>query len=176
MNEETLSIDSKTVRKLWENKYISRDTARTLLGHDPVGGEIGNDFYSKALESSRKALNKKSQMEYKTLMGFNEYQQKQLTFLSDASKHDQLINGLLGLAGEVGELCDLFKKHFHHGHELDVEKVRRELGDILWYISSTTDAMGMTLQSVADENIRKLSARYPDGFTVEDSKAKKDER
>lgn len=42
-------------------------------------------------------------------------------------------NAALGFAGEFGEICDLIKKHEFHGHELDKEKLKLELGDLLFY-------------------------------------------
>lgn len=40
----------------------------------------------------------------------------------------------LGLAGEVGEVVDLLKKSWGHGHPLDSDKLKKELGDSLWYV------------------------------------------
>jgi NTP pyrophosphatase (non-canonical NTP hydrolase) len=83
---------------------------------------------------------------------------------------DRLLNGLLGLSGESGELLDLLKKHLFHDHPLDREKARRELGDVLWYASEVASALDMDLGLVAAANIQKLRDRYPDGFDVERSK------
>ncbi len=76
----------------------------------------------------------------------------------------------LGLAGESGEVCDLIKKYLGHGHELDVEKLKLELGDVLWYIAGLAHVLGLSLPGVAKANIAKLQARYPEGFTEEASK------
>lgn len=75
----------------------------------------------------------------------------------------------LGLAGEVGEIVDHFKKHLYHGHPLDSKHVMEELGDVLWYVATLADAMGFLLSDVMQTNVAKLNARYPNGFTVEDS-------
>lgn len=48
-------------------------------------------------------------------------------------------NFLLGLYGETGELVDLYKKHLYHGDALDPNKVRLEVGDILWYLYAVGD-------------------------------------
>ena len=64
-------------------------------------------------------------------MTINEYQKLALTTLNpELSKKDVLINGVMGLCGESGEAIDIVKKHLHQGHELDREKLIRELGDI----------------------------------------------
>lgn len=75
----------------------------------------------------------------------------------------------LGLAGEAGEVVDYLKKVIHHGHDLDREKLARELGDVLWYIAETASTAGISLHEVASRNIDKLSKRYPEGFTSERS-------
>lgn len=79
----------------------------------------------------------------------------------------------LGIAGEAGEVADYVKKHLGHDHDLDREKLKKELGDVLWYISTLASANDLSLQDVAQTNINKLAARYPDGFNTEHSKNRK---
>lgn len=95
------------------------------------------------------------------------YQEKALAFHSE--REDRIYTYLLGLAGEAGEVCDLFKKHFGHGHHLDRDKVVKELGDVLWYVSAVASLQGISLQEIADKNIEKLTKRYPNGFSSEAS-------
>lgn len=81
----------------------------------------------------------------------------------------------LGIAGEAGEVADLIKKAVYHGHGLDREKLKKELGDVLWYVSSLADAAGFRLSEVMESNLDKLRARYPEGFfTTEASLARRD--
>ena len=75
----------------------------------------------------------------------------------------------MGIAGEGGELVDHIKKHVFHGHELDLLKVKQEIGDLLWYVAVLSQECGFTLAEVADLNIEKLRKRYPEGFSVEAS-------
>lgn len=84
----------------------------------------------------------------------------------------------MGLAGESGEFVDQIKKVLFHGHRFtrDVKKkAAAELGDLLWYLACTADALGYTLEDVAKMNLDKLGTRYPDGFTPEDSQARRDQ-
>ncbi len=69
----------------------------------------------------------------------------------------------LGIAGEGGEYNELIKKEYYHGIPSDREKVKKELGDILWYIAAAALLHDFTLQDIAETNIAKLMARYPDG-------------
>lgn len=76
----------------------------------------------------------------------------------------------MGLAGEAGEVIDYLKKWVGHGHEIDKEHVKKELGDVLWYVSEIATALGLNLQEIAMLNAEKLRKRYPDGFAVERSR------
>ena len=72
-------------------------------------------------------------------MSPNEYQKLAMKTLNPKlSKIDVLINGVMGLCGESGEAIDIVKKHLAQGHELDKEKLIKELGDIAWYLPKTT--------------------------------------
>lgn len=82
---------------------------------------------------------------------------------------DDLAVLALGLCGEAGEAADVIKKHIGQGHELDKDKLLRELGDQLWYLARMADVLGTKLSEVAEKNRLKLLSRYPDKFTPEAS-------
>ena len=82
---------------------------------------------------------------------------------------DVLINGVMGLCGESGEAIDIVKKWLAQGHELDKEKLAKELGDIAWYLAETAYALGIPLEDILQSNIDKLRKRYPEGFDKERS-------
>lgn len=75
----------------------------------------------------------------------------------------------LGMAGEAGEVADVIKKYLHQGHPLDHEKLLEEVGDVAWYLALAATMAGVTLESVLEANIAKLTGRYPDGFEVQRS-------
>jgi NTP pyrophosphatase (non-canonical NTP hydrolase) len=75
----------------------------------------------------------------------------------------------IGLAGETGELVDLIKKGIFHQHGLDLEKVKKELGDVLWYVAALCTKLDIDLGEVMTANIEKLRQRYPTGYNSEDS-------
>ena len=100
----------------------------------------------------------------------NEYQKLAMTTFNPAlSQKDVLINAVMGLCGESGEAIDIVKKHLHQGHELDRDKLLKELGDIAWYLAEAATALDMDLETVLERNIEKLRARYPEGFSPERS-------
>lgn len=72
---------------------------------------------------------------------------------------------LLGLVGEVGEICDSIKKTEYHKREgFDGAHLQEELGDALFYLTAVVLSSGFTLQDVVAFNVAKLEKRYPDGF------------
>lgn len=103
-------------------------------------------------------------------MEANEYQRLAMTTLNPALENkDVLINAVMGLCGEAGEVIDIVKKHLAQGHELDTEKIKKELGDVAWYLAECAYAIGVPLSEVLEGNIEKLKKRFPDGFDVEKS-------
>lgn len=104
----------------------------------------------------------------KHAMGMSEYQLMAMR-TSNTRGVGKLINGVMGLCGESGEVMDLVKKHMYQGHELDSERLVEELGDVMWYIAEVANYLGMDLGEVACRNIEKLKRRYPDGFDRERS-------
>ena len=100
-------------------------------------------------------------------MTVNEYQKLAMTTLNPAlDKKDVLINGVMGLCGES---IDIVKKWLAQGHELDREKLAKELGDIAWYLAETATALDLNLEDIFTANIEKLRKRYPEGFDSERS-------
>lgn len=81
----------------------------------------------------------------------------------------RLMNGLMGLNGEAGECVDILKKVLFQGHELDKQHLAEELGDVLWYVAISANAIGYPLESIMIMNRDKLRKRYPEGFEVERS-------
>lgn len=80
-----------------------------------------------------------------------------------------LANYSMGLVGESGECIDHIKKHVFHGHQLNVEEIKNELGDVLHYLAGIATMCGLSLDDIAVGNVAKLALRYPEGFTSEDS-------
>ena len=103
-------------------------------------------------------------------ISFNEYQKQAFELISEDGKKDSITNGVLGLAGESGECCDIVKKFKYQGHDLDKNHLKDELGDVLWYLAETASGLGITLEEVALYNLDKLHKRYHGNtFHKEDS-------
>ena len=104
-------------------------------------------------------------------MTINEYQTAALrTAQTDKlTARELLLNSALGLCGESGEVADLLKKYHFQGHDLDLDHIAKELGDISWYLAVGAYAIGLDLESIFRMNKEKLEARYPDGFSADRS-------
>ena len=103
-------------------------------------------------------------------MEVNEYQKQAMTTLNpELNKKDVLINSVMGLCGESGEAIDIVKKWLAQGHELDKERLIKELGDVSWYLAEAATALDVPLEDILKANIEKLKKRYPEGFDTEKS-------
>jgi len=78
-----------------------------------------------------------------------------------------ILHAAIGISTEAGELLDALKKRVFYGTHLDAENVIEELGDIEWYLQLARSSLGVTRERVIAVNVRKLKARYPEGFTAE---------
>ncbi|MDX1765572.1 MAG: nucleoside triphosphate pyrophosphohydrolase family protein [Candidatus Saccharimonadales bacterium] len=77
---------------------------------------------------------------------------------------DGFVNKVLGVCGETGEFADKIKKlRRNKGHsqldDTEVDELSRELGDVLWYLATLADYLGLSFDDVAEQNIAKLADR-----------------
>lgn len=109
-------------------------------------------------------------------MDFKEYQDLAQRTAGDFKEEERPFWTLVsacGLSGEAGEVTDYLKKVYGHNHSIDINKLEKELGDVLWYAADLASKHGLSLENIAIKNIDKLKARYPEGFSVEKSKNRK---
>lgn len=83
------------------------------------------------------------------------------------------LHALHGMVGEIGEIHSLYQK-VYQGHRLDTTHLSKELGDLMWFISEFCLATGLNLDDVMEQNIAKLKARYPEGFSTDKSLHRKE--
>lgn len=80
-----------------------------------------------------------------------------------------LITSCIGLSSENGEFSEIVKKLIFQGKPMTEDErfhMKRELGDVLWYLANAATALGYSLEEIMWENISKLEKRYPNGFEV----------
>lgn len=90
-------------------------------------------------------------------MDFNEYQERiKDTWISN--KRD-FIRIVLGICGESGEIAEKIKKHYRDGNTNIREDIKKELGDLLYYITQCANYLQLNLEEVAKSNLSKLESR-----------------
>jgi NTP pyrophosphatase (non-canonical NTP hydrolase) len=81
------------------------------------------------------------------------------------SHQDEVLNAVLGLAGEAGETADQIKKMaFHDEKSVEFHKAKlvHEMGDIMFYFLKLADLMEITLDEIVEANRAKLQSRHPE--------------
>ena len=90
----------------------------------------------------------------------------------------RLLTAALGISAEAGEFTEVVKKIILQGKPYNEENVfhlKRELGDICWYLAQAFMALDTDFDEILEMNVEKLSARYPEGtFDVHKSENRKD--
>jgi len=98
--------------------------------------------------------------------------------MHDDANVTQLLTAALGISAEAGEFTEVVKKIFLQGKPYTEENVfhmKRELGDIMWYLAQACMALDTTFDEVLEMNVDKLKARYPGGeFDVHQSENRKE--
>jgi len=91
---------------------------------------------------------------------------------------ERLLTAAVGMSAEAGEFTEIVKKIVFQGKPVNEENLfhlKRELGDIMWYVSQACIGLDISPEEVIQMNFEKLSARYPDGaFTIERSENRKE--
>jgi|TARA_R110000822_G_scaffold47959_5_gene126817 NTP pyrophosphatase (non-canonical NTP hydrolase) len=98
--------------------------------------------------------------------------------LEDDTNVTQLLTAALGLSAEAGEFTEVVKKIIFQGKDYNDENVfhmKRELGDICWYLAQACMALDTSFDEILAMNVEKLKARYPGGeFSVMHSEVRKE--
>jgi len=85
---------------------------------------------------------------------------------NDDADVPRLMTAAFGISAEAGEFTEVVKKMFLQGKPYNEENVfhlKRELGDIMWYVAQACMALDTNIEEVLQMNYEKLSARYPEG-------------
>jgi len=100
-------------------------------------------------------------------MNFAEYQKKSRKTALYPEVGKNFVYPTLGLSGEAGEVAEKIKKIIRDKNGIvddEVrEKIKKELGDVLWYVSQLATELGLELDDIAESNIEKLYSRLERG-------------
>ena len=89
----------------------------------------------------------------------------------------RLLTAGIGMAGECGEFNEIIKKCLFQGKEMDENRIvhlRKELGDVMWYIAQACLSLNTSIEEIIDMNTVKLESRYPGGFDAFRSENRKE--
>ena len=91
---------------------------------------------------------------------------------------ERLLTAAVGMSAEAGEFTEIVKKIIFQGKPVNEENLfhmKRELGDIMWYVAQACMGLNVSLDEVIEMNVDKLKARYPGGeFDVHHSENRVD--
>ena len=91
---------------------------------------------------------------------------------------ERLLTASVGMCAEAGEFTEVVKKIIFQGKPVNEENLfhlKRELGDIMWYVAQACMGLGTSLDEIMEMNVDKLVARYPGGeFDVHYSENRKE--
>lgn len=106
-------------------------------------------------------------------MTFEDYQKQAITTelmerdVELSANSPALVAKILGLVGKMGEVAEKFKKIIRDKNGVisddDRTEIRKELGDVLWYVSALTDYLGLSLNEIAESNLTKVFDRRARG-------------
>lgn len=91
----------------------------------------------------------------------------------DQHQRGMIIHAVTLLNSEAGEVASIIQK-IYQGHAYNHDHMKKEIGDVLWGIAELCEGLGFSMDDVAQTNIDKLKARFPDGFEAERSLHRKE--
>lgn len=95
----------------------------------------------------------------------NTYQElAKRTINTDLQPEDICYHALHGMVGELGEIHSIYQKVFQGHPDPNPEHLKKEVGDLLWFIAEFCTVNGWQLDDIMKMNIKKLLKRFPDGF------------
>ena len=91
---------------------------------------------------------------------------------------ERLLTAAVGMSAEAGEFTEIVKKIIFQGKPVNEENLfhmKRELGDIMWYVAQACMGLNVSLDEVIEMNVDKLKSRYPGGeFSIKHSEVRKE--
>lgn len=91
---------------------------------------------------------------------------------------ERLLTAAVGMSAEAGEFTEIVKKIIFQGKPVNEENLfhmKRELGDIMWYVAQACMGLDTTIDEIIEMNVDKLKSRYPGGeFDIHQSENRKE--
>jgi len=98
-----------------------------------------------------------------------QYQQAcKLTAKKFETPEKEILTWGLGVSGEAGDIAGCIKKTFAYDNDQRAG-IKENIGDTMWYLAMICNFFNWDMQEILNENLEKLKARYPQGFTEKDA-------
>ena len=97
---------------------------------------------------------------------FGAFQLRITELYASQSNIERLLTASVGISAEAGEFMEIIKKIIFQKkpwNEDNIEHLKIELGDIMWYVAQACIALDVTLDDILERNVQKLLKRYPGG-------------
>jgi NTP pyrophosphatase (non-canonical NTP hydrolase) len=97
---------------------------------------------------------------------FPDFSSRLASLQRDGFPTERLLTAAVGMSAEAGEFTEIVKKIIFQGKPVNEDNLfhlKRELGDIMWYVAQACLGLNISLEEVIQMNYEKLSARYPEG-------------
>ena len=97
---------------------------------------------------------------------YYDFGQRIATLQEEGFPTERLLTAAVGMSAEAGEFTEIIKKIIFQGKPVNEENLfhlKRELGDIMWYVAQACMGLGTSLDEIMEMNVEKLVARYPGG-------------
>ena len=152
--------------------------------NSPFNDGWTREFYQQQLDSMEKKVDTKKYVEFVNAVTSqpskdNEafiYRLQELE--GQGFRSERLLTASVGMCAEAGEFTEVVKKIIFQGKPVNEENLfhlKRELGDIMWYVAQACMGLGTSLDEIIEMNVDKLKARYPGGeFDVHYSENRKE--
>tara|TARA_B100000085_G_scaffold248677_1_gene243879 strand:+ start:586 stop:1083 length:498 start_codon:yes stop_codon:yes gene_type:complete len=152
--------------------------------NSPFNDGWTREFYQQQLDNMEKKVDTKKYVEFVNAVTSqpskdNEafiYRLQELE--GQGFRSERLLTASVGMCAEAGEFTEVVKKIIFQGKPVNEENLfhlKRELGDIMWYVAQACMGLGTSLDEIMEMNVDKLVARYPGGeFDVHYSENRKE--
>ena len=160
------------------------ETELKIQATSPYNDGWTQQFYQEQLDKMNQKVDTKKYVEFVDAVTSNESKDHEsfIARLETLEEEDfpteRLLTASVGMSAEAGEFTEIVKKIIFQGKPVNEENLfhlKRELGDIMWYVAQACMGLGTSLDEIMEMNVEKLVARYPGGeFDVHYSENRKE--
>ena len=160
------------------------ETELKIQATSPYNDGWTKQFYQEQLDKMNQNVDTQKYVEFVDAVTSNEsknyydFAQRIAILQEEGFPTERLLTAAVGMSAEAGEFTEIIKKIIFQGKPVNEENLfhlKRELGDIMWYVAQACIGLDISLDEVMEMNVEKLKSRYPGGeFDVHYSENRKE--